>query len=214
MPAIEPIRLEEIRSARARIAGSAIRTPLVRLNADNAPAEIYLKLENLQPIGSFKIRGASNAMALAGRDALADGVYTASAGNMAQGVAWNARRLGVGTRVAVVRADLDSALRPGARFDVVAFNAPYLPSEPDERVTGWIDRAFHGGEGGVEIAERVLRALPGRLAPGGRGYVVVSDRGDLARLGETARAAGLAVEEVLRESFFFERVIAWRVTYL
>ncbi len=88
------IPLAEIRAARERIAGAAIRTPLVRLNAD-APAEIYLKLECLQPIGSFKIRGASNRMALASRAELAHGVWTASAGNMAQGVAWNARRLGV-----------------------------------------------------------------------------------------------------------------------
>ena len=61
--------------------------------------EIYLKLENLQPIGSFKLRGAGNAMALASADDLAQGVYTASAGNMAQGVAWNARRLGIPCQV-------------------------------------------------------------------------------------------------------------------
>ena len=68
---------------------------------DNAPAEIYLKLENLQPIGSFKLRGAGNAMALAPASELAKGVYTASAGNMAQGVAWNARRLGIDCQVIV-----------------------------------------------------------------------------------------------------------------
>jgi len=89
------IPLEAIQAARERIAGSALRTPLLRLPLAEAPAEIYLKLENLQPIGSFKLRGAGNAMALAPRTALAKGVYTASAGNMAQGVAWNARRLGV-----------------------------------------------------------------------------------------------------------------------
>ena len=95
MPTLDPIPLEDIRAARQRIAGKAIRTPLVRLNLENAPAEIYLKLENLQPIGSFKIRGAANALALADRAALAQGVYTASAGNMAQGVGWNAQRLGL-----------------------------------------------------------------------------------------------------------------------
>lgn len=83
------------------MAGVAVRTPLVRLPADIADAEIYLKLENLQPIGSFKIRGAANAMAIAGSDALANGVYTASAGNMAQGVAWCARELRVSCRVIV-----------------------------------------------------------------------------------------------------------------
>jgi len=94
------IPLAEIRAARERIAGAAIRTPLVRLNAD-APAEIWLKLECLQPIGSFKIRGASNRMALSSKADLAKGVWTASAGNMAQGVAWNARRLGVPCTVVV-----------------------------------------------------------------------------------------------------------------
>ncbi len=89
------IPLSEIQAARQRIAGAAIRTPLVRLDHEGAPAEIWLKLECLQPIGSFKIRGASNRMALASRADLARGVWTASAGNMAQGVAWNARRLGI-----------------------------------------------------------------------------------------------------------------------
>ncbi|HEX5887429.1 MAG TPA: pyridoxal-phosphate dependent enzyme, partial [Pyrinomonadaceae bacterium] len=74
---------------------TAIRTPLVRLNIDAAPAEIYLKLENLQQIGSFKIRGASNAIARLSPEQLERGVLTASAGNMAQGVAWCARSLGI-----------------------------------------------------------------------------------------------------------------------
>ena len=72
-----------------------IRTPLVRLQLDGAPAEIWLKLENLQPIGSFKLRGAANAILSAPREALANGLVTTSAGNMAQGVAWMARELGV-----------------------------------------------------------------------------------------------------------------------
>ncbi len=95
------IALEAIQAARERIGDSALRTPLLRLPLDDAPAEIYLKLENLQPIGSFKLRGAGNALALAPREALAKGVYTASAGNMAQGVAWNARRLGIPCSVVV-----------------------------------------------------------------------------------------------------------------
>lgn len=87
--------LAEVEDARRVVAGSAIRTPLVRFNVREAPAEIYLKLENLQPIGSFKIRGAANAIARVAPDALARGVLTASAGNMAQGVAWRARELGI-----------------------------------------------------------------------------------------------------------------------
>jgi len=87
--------LEDVRKAQAAIQDAAIRTPLVRLNAWDMQAEIYLKLENLQPIGSFKIRGAANAMKSMSPAELEKGVLVASAGNMAQGAAWNARRLGI-----------------------------------------------------------------------------------------------------------------------
>jgi threonine dehydratase len=89
------IALAEIEAARARLAGSIVRTPLLHLELDDAPAELFLKLENLQPIGSFKLRGAGNRLLLASPEELERGVWTASAGNMAQGVAWWARRLGV-----------------------------------------------------------------------------------------------------------------------
>lgn len=86
--------LTDIHAAREAIAGIAIRTPLVRLNVDD-PSSIYLELENLQPIGSFKIRGAANAIAHLSVQELQRGVMTASAGNMAQGVAWCARERGI-----------------------------------------------------------------------------------------------------------------------
>ena len=95
------IPLEAIQAAAERIAHIAVRTPLLRLPLEDASAEFYLKLENLQPIGSFKLRGAGNALALVPRDDLARGVYTASAGNMAQGVAWIAARLGIPCKVVV-----------------------------------------------------------------------------------------------------------------
>ena len=100
MPAVEPAALEpptlaEIESARRRIRNVAVRTPLIRLHAGHEGTEIYLKLETLQPIGSFKIRGAANAMLSASTADLARGALTASAGNMAQGVAWNARALSI-----------------------------------------------------------------------------------------------------------------------
>jgi threonine dehydratase len=99
------IGLAEIEAARERIAGAALRTPLVRLHADDAGApagtEIYLKLESLQPIGSFKIRGATNAILKAPKAAREAGLVTASAGNMAQGVAWAARDLGLSATIAV-----------------------------------------------------------------------------------------------------------------
>jgi threonine dehydratase len=85
------IPLAEIERARQRIAGAALRTPLVQL----PDTDIWLKLENLQPVASFKIRGATNAIRAASAEELAGGVVTASAGNMAQGVAWAAREAGV-----------------------------------------------------------------------------------------------------------------------
>jgi threonine dehydratase len=95
------IELAAIEAARERIAGTAVRTPLVRLRVEDLPAEIYLKLENLQPINSFKIRGATNAIMLASPGERAKGLVTASAGNMAQGVAWAARELGLPATIAV-----------------------------------------------------------------------------------------------------------------
>src|SRR5437868_3840557 len=101
MAAALTVSLEAIQAARERLAGTVLRTPLVRLNVEDAPAEIFLKLESLQPIGSFKLRGAGNRILQAAPEELARGVWTASAGNMAQGVAWCARQLGLNCRVVV-----------------------------------------------------------------------------------------------------------------
>jgi threonine dehydratase len=95
------IELSAIEAARERIRGTAVRTPLVRLHVADAPAEIYLKVESLQPINSFKIRGATNAVRAAPESEWSRGLVTASAGNMAQGVAWAARELGVPATIAV-----------------------------------------------------------------------------------------------------------------
>jgi threonine dehydratase len=95
------IPIEEIRAARERLAGRVVRTPLVRLRAPEQPGTIYLKLENLQPIGSFKLRGALNAVMQEDPDRLRTGVVTASAGNMGQGLAWAARELGAPCAVVV-----------------------------------------------------------------------------------------------------------------
>jgi threonine dehydratase len=112
--------MAEIEAARARTRGVALRTPLVRFDADDlvpAGSEIYLKLECLQPVRSFKLRGAYNAMAKAGREALAEGVWTVSSGNMAQAVAWSARALGVPCTVyvpdSVPRTKLANVIRYG-----------------------------------------------------------------------------------------------------
>ena len=166
MDELEPPSLAEIRAARERLAGVATRTPLVRLNVDDAPAEIYLKLENLQPIGSFKLRGAGNAMAVAGPAALARGVCTASAGNMAQGLAWCARQQRVACTVVMPdhapQTKLSAVERLGARAVKVPFEQ-WWQTLVDRRYPGVegvfihpvSDRAVMAGNGtiGLEILE-------------------------------------------------------------
>jgi threonine dehydratase len=114
----EPIPVEEIRKARERIKDTAIKTPLLRLNLENAPAEIYLKLETLQPIGSFKIRGAANALKKAEPSELKHGVWTMSAGNHGQGVAYTARKHGIKCIINVppyaAKTKIDALKRMGA----------------------------------------------------------------------------------------------------
>ena len=99
MQKLSSVNLEELRSAAQRIAPVINRTPLIKLNVDDAPTEIYLKMENLQVIGSFKVRPAASAILNVDKEKIADGVYTASSGNMAQGVAYAAREIGVAATV-------------------------------------------------------------------------------------------------------------------
>src|SRR5262249_61954004 len=114
------IPLEEIRRARERIGDDVLRTPLVPLGTDD---RILLKLECLHPIGSFKLRGAFSAIRAASADELTQGVVTASAGNMAQGLAWAAREAGVPAQVIVPaeapRAKLDRGEALGAQIGPV-----------------------------------------------------------------------------------------------
>ena len=118
------IPLEQVHEARRNIAPIALSTPLVPCSS-GAPLDLYLKLENLQPIGSFKIRGAANATARTPRERLERGLLTASAGNMAQGVAYCARRLGVSATViapdTAPATKIRAAERLGARVILVPF---------------------------------------------------------------------------------------------
>ncbi len=143
---MKPVPLDAVRAARERIDGIAIRTPLVRLEIPGESRELHLKLENLQPIGSFKIRGAANAMASADRDAVARGVYTASAGNMAQGVAYCARSFGVPCTVVVPdrapQIKLDALERLGARVIKVPFDTWWQTMVDTITSTGSRDCSF------------------------------------------------------------------------
>jgi threonine dehydratase len=164
-----PVSLRSIQAAREVIASAAIRTPLVRMNIEHAPAEIYLKLENLQPIGSFKIRGAANAMARLSAEELECGVITASAGNMAQGVAWNARKLGIACTViaptTAPETKINAIERLGGRVIKVTFEEWWRAFE--ERaypgVKGTFIHAFddpHVMAGNGTIALEILEDLP------------------------------------------------------
>ena len=120
------ISLQDIKDAQQRIKGRVNRTPLLRFYGEDLPGEIYLKLENLQPIGSFKLRGAYNAIITADKNLLKEGVYTASAGNMAQGVAWHAKMMNIPCTVIVPdhapQTKLDAITRLGAKFIKIPFN--------------------------------------------------------------------------------------------
>ncbi len=136
--------LVEIWQAREQFAGTALRMPLLHLDVPGAPCEIWLKLENLQPIGSFKIRGAANAMAALPASDLAHGVVTASAGNMAQGVAWCALARGVPCTViapdSAPAAKLNAVERLGARVIRVPFER-WWQTLQDRRYPG-VEGAF------------------------------------------------------------------------
>ncbi len=142
MEPLKRVSLEEIRSAQQRIRNIAIRTPLVRMQIDDAPCEIFLKLENLQPIGSFKLRGSGNAIQMASRKMLSDGVFTASAGNMAQGVAWNAKRLGIPCTVVVPDHAPETKLNAIRRLGGAIIKVPF-----DEWWQVLLTRKFEGCKG-------------------------------------------------------------------
>src|SRR6266516_1730412 len=101
-PPVRPVTLDEIRAARERIKNLAVRTPLVRLRHDAPAPDIWLKLETLQPINAFKIRGAANAVAMLSPEARKKGVWTISAGNAGQGVAYAARDAGIACTVVAI----------------------------------------------------------------------------------------------------------------
>ena len=159
--------LDAIRAARERITGTAIRTPLVRLDSTHT----WLKLEVLQPIGSFKIRGAANAMAQMDRVELARGVVTASAGNMAQGVAWNARRLGVSCTVVAPDHVSDAKVRAVERLGGRVLKVPF-----DEWWQTFVDRGRPGLDGAFVHAFDDVRVMAGN---GTIGLELLEDLPDL-----------------------------------
>lgn len=156
---IEPITIDDVRAARKRIASTVGRTPLIRLEADG-PAEIYLKLENLQPIGSFKLRGATNAIRSLPIGVVSGGVCTASAGNMAQGLAWGARDLGVPCTVVMP----DTA--PRTKIEAVKRLGGNIVSVPFDE--WWQTMRNHGREG---VPGRFIHPVADRDVMAGNGTI-------------------------------------------
>ena len=139
---VRPVELAEIRAARARIAGTIVRTPLIRLELGADFPEIRLKLENLQPINAYKLRGAANAVAMLSSSERARGVWTISAGNAGQGVAYAARQAGVPCTVVAIEtapvSKLERMRALGAKLVLVSYAEAWKAME---------QRSYPGVEG-------------------------------------------------------------------
>lgn len=207
------ISLKTIRAAAETVYQAAVRTPLVRLDlpiggtandpesrvpGPRAP-EIFLKLETLQPIGSFKIRGAYNAVRQLGPDQLAQGVWTVSAGNAAQGVALAARKLGATCRVMVMDTAPETKLRAIERLGATIVKASYdecwrtVEQHGSDRMPGHFvhpfdDDHFISGNGtiGIEIHED-LPEVDAVIAPLGGGGLLAGIAYALRELAPDAR---------------------------
>src|SRR5437016_12745000 len=142
LPPVRPITLEEIRAARARISGTVVRTPLIRLELGSGDPDSRLKLENLQPINAYKLRGAANALALLSEEERQRGVWTISAGNAGQGIAYAARQAGVPCTVVVIETAPESK-----KARMAALGARLLFTPFDQCWQAMEDRAFPGVEG-------------------------------------------------------------------
>jgi threonine dehydratase len=142
MTAVRPIELSEIRAAQKRIAGTIVRTPLLRLELGPDFPDIRLKLENLQPINAYKLRGAANAVAMLSDEERKRGVWTISAGNAGQGVAYAARKAGVPSTVVAIetapKAKLERMRALGAKLITVPYEVAWRALE---------DRAYPGAAG-------------------------------------------------------------------
>lgn len=142
LDSVRPITLDEIKDARERVAKTIIRTPLVRLELGPKFPDIRLKLENLQPINAYKLRGAANAVAMLPDSERERGVWTVSAGNAGQGVAYAARQAGVPCTVVAIetapKSKLERMRALGAKLVLVSYDVAWKTCD---------DRAFPGVEG-------------------------------------------------------------------
>ena len=199
---VRPITAQDIEQARGRIAGTVIRTPLVKLDLGEDGPDIRLKLENLQPTNAYKIRGAANAVALLSDADRARGVWTISAGNAGQGVAYAARQFGIPCTVVAIetapQTKLDRMRALGAAILPVSYDDAWKAAESHEFpgldgtfIHPFDNHDFIAGHGtmGLEILEEapevrtVIAAIGGGGLISGVGSAIKSARPDVAVLG-------------------------------
>jgi threonine dehydratase len=234
-PVTRQISLDTIRDAARVVYEAAIRTPLIRLDLPPAPGEprpeIFLKLENLQPIGSFKIRGAYNAVRHLSAAQLAQGVWTVSAGNAAQGVAFAARKAGAACSVLVMDTAPETKLNAIKRLGATIVQASYeecwrtVEQHRSDRMTGYFvhpfdeDRFISGnGTIGLEIVED-LPDVDAVIAPLGGGGLLAGIACALRELRPGARvyaaepetAAPLAASFAAGRASYFD---GWQASFV
>lgn len=184
MQTVRPIELEAIEAARKRIAGTAVRTPLIRLEVGPGFPDIWLKLETLQPINAYKLRGAANAVAMLPEEERRRGVWTISAGNAGQGVAFAARNAGVPCTVVAIEtaptAKLERMRTLGATLVTASYDACWkaleersFPGVQGTFIHPFDDDNFIAGHGtmGLEILEDAPDTTAVVAAIGGGGLI-------------------------------------------
>ena len=184
IPPVRPIELGDIEAARENIAGTVMRTPLVRIELGGGAPEVWLKLENLQPTNAYKIRGATNAVARLSDEERARGVWTISAGNAGQGVAYAARKAGIACSVVAIetapQTKLDRMRALGATIVPVSYEQAWQAAEAHafEGVAGTFihpfdNHDFIAGHGtmGLEIVEQLPEVRTVIAAIGGGGLI-------------------------------------------
>jgi len=230
------IPLAAVRDAATAVYDAAVRTPLIRVDLDREPAaeglrELYLKLEVLQPIGSFKIRGAYNLIRQLTREELKDGVWTVSAGNAAQGVAYAARKTGVRCSVMVMDTAPVTKIHAIERLGATIVPATYdecwrtVEAHGSDRMTGYFvppfdDDRFIAGNGtaGLEIIEDLsdVDAIVAPLGGGGLLSGIAAAVGELkpdTRIyaAEPETAAPLAASFAAGRPVYFD---GWRASFV
>ncbi|HEU4498254.1 MAG TPA: pyridoxal-phosphate dependent enzyme [Sphingomicrobium sp.] len=184
IPPVRPISLSDIEQARENVASTVLRTPLVRLELGSGGPEIYLKLENLQPTNAYKIRGATNAVAQLSDEERSQGVWTISAGNAGQGVAYAARTAGISCSVVAIetapQTKLDRMRALGAAIIPVSYEQAWQAAEAHafDGVKGTFIHPFDNhdfiaghGSMGLEIVEQLPEVQTVIAAIGGGGLI-------------------------------------------